>query len=196
MKTMLAALLLVFVGYGRAQTVDIAALGRKCVPEAPLSTLTAIVRVESGGNPNAMQIDFPKTLLRRWHLPTGTLVLKRQPADAQEALAWLRYFESYGIYVDLGLMQVSSYEAKRRHIDPETLLDPCTNLRTGWLILTDAYKIEVLNYGPGQTALQHALARYNTGNTAQGFDNGYVQRILAALGRLPSASQSNPEKRR
>ena len=196
MKTILATVLLALVAYGRAQTVDIAALGRKCVPEAPLSTLNAIVRVESGGNQSAMQIDFPKTLLKRWHLPAGTVAIKRQPANAQEALAWLRYFQTYGIYVDLGLMQVSSYESKRRGIDPESLLDPCTNLRAGWQILEDAYRIEVATYGPGQTALQHALSRYNTGDTARGFDNGYVQRILAALGRLPSPSQSNPEKRR
>ena len=196
MKSLLAAVLLVFACPTHAQTVDIAALGRKCVPEAPLSTLNAIVRVESGGNQSAMQIDFPKTLLKRWHLPDGTVALKRQPANAQEALAWLRFFESYGIYVDLGLMQVSSYEAKRRKIDPASLLDPCTNLRAGWQILEDAYRIEVATYGPGQTALQHALSRYNTGDTARGFDNGYVQRILAALGRLPSPSQSNPEKRR
>ena len=196
MKTMLTAVLLLLVTYGPAQTVDIAALGRKCVPGAPLSTLNAIMHVESGGNQSAMQIDFPKTLLKRWHLPAGTVALKRQPANPQEALTWLRYFQTYGIYVDLGLMQVSSYEAKRRKIDPESLLDPCTNLRAGWQILEDAYRIEVATYGPGQTALQHALSRYNTGDTAHGFDNGYVPSVLAALHRLPSPSQSNPEKRR
>jgi type IV secretion system protein VirB1 len=196
MKTILTAVLFMLVTYGRAQTVDMAALGRKCVPEAPLSTLSAIVRVESGGNQSAMQIDFPKTLLKRWHLPAGTVALKRQPANAQEALAWLHYFQTNGIYVDLGLMQVSSYEAQRRKIDPESLLDPCTNLRAGWLIFEDAYRIEVVTYGPGQTALQHALSRYNTGDTARGFDNGYVQRVLAALRRHPIPSQSNPEKRR
>ena len=196
MKTMLTAVLLLLVTYGPAQTVDIAALGRKCVPGARLSTLNAIMHVESGGNQSAMQIDFPKTLLKRWHLPAGTIALKRQPANPQEALAWLRYFQTYGIYVDLGLMQVSSYEAQRRKIDPESLLDPCTNLRAGWQIFEDAYRIEVVTYGPGQTALQHALSRYNTGDTARGFDNGYVQRVLAALRRQPSPSQSDPEKRR
>jgi type IV secretion system protein VirB1 len=154
------------------------------------------VRVESGGNQSAMQIDFPKTLLKRWHLPAGTVALKRQPTNSREALAWLGYFQTYGIYVDLGLMQVSSYEAQRRKIDPESLLDPCTNLRAGWQIFEDAYRIEVVTYGPGQTALQHALSRYNTGDTARGFDNGYVQRVLAALRRQPRPSQSDPEKRR
>lgn len=196
MKAILSALIFAFAIRVHAQSVDIAALGRQCVPEAPLSTLTAIVQAESGGNQNAMQIDFPKSLLRRWHIPAGTIVLKRQPTNSQEALAWLHYFESYGIYVDLGLMQVSSYEAKRRKIDSESLLDPCTNLRSGWQILEDAYRIEAATYGPGQTALQHALSRYNTGDTARGFDNGYVQRVLAALGRLPTSSQSNPENRR
>jgi type IV secretion system protein VirB1 len=176
--------------------VDIAALGSKCLPEAPLSTLGAVVLVESGGNQNAMQIDFPQTLLKRWLLPAGIIALKRQPENAQEALAWLRYFESYGIDVDLGLMQVSSHEAKRRKIDPESLLDPCTNLRAGWQILDDAYRIETATYGPGQTALQHALSRYNTGDTVRGFDNGYVERVLAALRCLPVVSQPNPEKRR
>jgi type IV secretion system protein VirB1 len=174
--------------------VDIAALGRKCVPEAPLSTLNAIVRVESGSNLSAMQIDFPKMLLKRWHLPAGTVALKRQPANAQEALAWLRYFEQHAISVDIGLMQVSTAEAHKRRLDPESLLDPCTNLRAGWQTLEDAYRIEVATYGPGQTALQHALSRYNTGSTARGFDNGYVQRVLATLRRLPSPPQSTPEK--
>lgn len=196
MKGIIPALILAFVTHIHAQSVDIAALGRQCVPEAPPSTLDAIVRVESGGNQNAMQIDFPQTLLKRWRLPAGTIELKHQPTNTQEALAWLRYFESYGIYVDLGLMQVSSYEAKRRKIDPESLLDPCTNLRAGWQILEDAYQIEATTYGPGQTALQHALSRYNTGDTARGFDHGYVQRVLAALRRLPSPPQSNPEKRK
>jgi type IV secretion system protein VirB1 len=196
MKTIFSVIFFALVACGHAQNVDITALGRQCVPEAPLATLSAIVSVESGANQNAMQIDFPKTLLKRWHLPAGTIALKRQPANAQEALTWLRYFESYGIYVDLGLMQVSSYEAKRRKIVPESLLDPCTNMRIGWQILEDAYRIEVATYGPGQTALQHAMSRYNTGDTARGFDNGYVQRVLVALGHLPNPPQSTPEKRR
>ena len=196
MRFIFPAVLLALVTQVYAQSVGIAALGRHCVPEAPLSTLSAIVRVESGGNQNAMQIDFPKTLLTRWHLPAGTIALGRQPANAQEALTWLRYFESYGIYVDLGLMQVSSYEAKRRKIDPESLLDPCTNMRIGWQILEEAYRIETATYGPGQTALQHALSRYNTGDTARGFDNGYVQRVLSALCCSPTSFKSNPKERR
>jgi type IV secretion system protein VirB1 len=196
MKSLLAIFLLSLAASGSAQQADIAALSRRCLPMAPLSTLNAIVRVESGGNANAMGIDFPTSLLKRWHLPAGTLRLKRQPSTPEEALAWLRYFEQHAISVDVGLMQVSTAEAKRRGLAPESLLDPCNNLRAGWEILEEAYQAEVSKYGPGQTALQHALSRYNTGDTNRGFNNGYVQRVLAALSQLPNLSQPNEGKRR
>jgi hypothetical protein len=67
---------------------------------APLSTLNAIIRVESGGNAYAMDIDFPRSLLKQWRLPDGALRLKRQPSSPKEALAWLRYFEQHAISVD------------------------------------------------------------------------------------------------
>jgi len=196
MKALLAIFLLSLAASGSAQQADIAALGKRCLPMAPLSTLSAIVRVESGGNANAIDIDFPKSLFKRWRLPNGALRLKRQPATAEEALAWLRYFEQHAISVDVGLMQVSTAEAERRGLAPESLLDPCNNLRAGWEILEEAYRTEVSTYGPGQTALQHALSRYNTGDTERGFDNGYVRRVLAAFSELPNPPQPKGGKRR
>lgn len=190
MKMPLAFCLLFSAFALHSQQPDIAALRDKCIPEAPLSTLSAIVHVESGGNPNAMQIDFPNALLKHWHMAEGSLRLARQPANKDEALAWLHYFEAHGIYVDLGLMQVSSYEAKRRSIDSETLLDPCTNLRTGWQILTDAYQIEIRTYGPGQLALEHAISRYNTGDSTRGIDNGYLSRVLTAVKTFPGTTNT------
>ena len=106
------------------------------------------------------------------------------PSNQREALDWLAYFQSYDIFVDLGLMQVSTAEAKRRGISPESLLEPCTNLRVGWQILEDAYQIEKKTYGPGQEALQHAISRYNTGDPQQGIANGYLARVFAAVRRL------------
>ena len=186
MKAFLVMTLLFIPSAARGQNIDVARLQSSCLPTAPLSTLRAVVQVESGGNPNAMQIDFPNGLLKRWRLAEGTLRLKRQPTNQREALVWLAYFESYDISVDLGLMQVSTAEAKRRGISPETLLEPCANLRVGWQILEDAYRIEKSTYGPGQEALQHAISRYNTGDTQQGIANGYLGRILAAVRRLPT----------
>jgi len=194
MRTLTAICLLCIAVNLPAQRLDIATLQSRCLPAVPLTTLSAIIRVESGGNPNAIQIDFPSTLLKQWHLPEGTLRLKRQPATQREALEWLDYFERHGIFVDLGLMQVSTAEAQRRGLPAESLLGPCFNLRAGWQILDSAYQLEVKTYGPGQEALQHAISRYNTGDTQRGIDNGYLARVIAALRQSPVTT--SPTKRK
>jgi type IV secretion system protein VirB1 len=180
MNRLLLILSLCLVARASARDADIVALRSHCVPEASLTTLRAIVRAESNGNPNAMQIDFPRALLRQWHLPPGTLRLKRQPSTRRQALDWLAYFQRYAVFVDLGLMQVSTAEAQRRGLSPESLLEPCTNLRVGWQILEDDYRLETKTYGIGQEALRHAISRYNTGDSQRGIDNGYLSRVLAA----------------
>ena len=197
MRILTTICLLCFAANIPAQRLDVAALQSHCLPAVPLSTIGAIIRVESDGNPNTMQIDFPRVILKRWHLPEGTLRLKRQPATQREALEWLGYFERRGIFVDVGLMQVSTTEARRREISVESLLDPCSNLRAGWQILDSAYQIEVKIYGPGQGALQHAISRYNTGDTQRGIDNGYLARVMAALRQSPATtSPTRGENRR
>jgi type IV secretion system protein VirB1 len=190
MRILTAICLLCIAANLHAQQLDIAALQSRCLPAVPLSTLTAIIRVESGGNPNAMQIDFPRALLKQWHLPEGTLRLKRQPTNEREALEWLGYFERHGIFVDLGLMQVSTAEAQRRGMPVDSLLDPCLNLRAGSQILDSAYQLEMKTYGPGQEALQHAISRYNTGDTQRGIDNGYLARAIAALKQSPATTSN------
>ena len=62
MKTFLFMTLLLLPPAALGQNTDITRLQSTCLPTAPLSTLRAVVQVESGGNPNAMQIDFPKGL--------------------------------------------------------------------------------------------------------------------------------------
>ena len=192
MRILTAICLICFAANLPAQRLDIAALQSRCLPTVPLTTLSAIIHVESAGNPNAMQIDFPRALLKRWHLPEGTLRLMRQPATQREALVWLNYFERHGIFVDLGLMQVSTAEARRRGLPaeslPRLLSDSCFNLRLGWQILDSAYQLETKTYGPGQTALQHAISRYNTGDTQRGMDNGYLARIMVALKQSPATT--------
>ena len=188
MRILTAVFLVCITANLPGQRLDIAALQSRCLPAVPLTTLSAIISVESGGNPNAMQIDFPRALVKQWHLPEGTLRLKRQPATQREALEWLDYFGRRGIFVDLGLMQVSTAEAQRRGLSVESLLDPCFNLRAGWQILDSAYQLEVKTYGPGQEALRHAISRYNTGDTQRGIDNGYLARVMAALKQGPATT--------
>jgi type IV secretion system protein VirB1 len=191
MKPLAAFFAIISVGFCHAQTMSLIQLRDRCAPIAPLSTLAAIIGAESSGNPNAIQVDFPNALLRRWRLPAGTLRLQRQPKNAEEAAQWITYLNAHHISVDVGLMQISTNEAMRRHISPTALLDPCINVRTGWSILQDDYQIEVNRVGPGQLALQHTLSRYNTGDTNRGIDNGYLARVMTALKRLIPEAAGN-----
>jgi type IV secretion system protein VirB1 len=191
MKPLAAFFAILSVALCHAQTLNLVQLRDRCAPAAPLSTLAAIISAESSGNPSAIQIDFPKALLRQWRLPAGTLRLQRQPKNAEEAGQWIAYLNEHHISVDVGLMQVSTDEGMRRHTSPTALLDPCTNIRTGWSILDDDYVIELNHFGPGQVALQHALSRYNTGDTNRGIDNGYLARVMSALKRFIPETAGN-----
>ncbi len=194
MKTACIAIAVLLAVRSHAEMLNLRQLRDRCAPIAPLATLSAIVNAESSANPIALQLDFPGRLLRQWQLPPGTLRLMRQPSNAKEALEWIDYLNAWHVSVDVGLMQVSTDEAARRHVPAAALLDPCTNIRTGWAILSDDYQLEVRTSGPGQTALEHALSRYNTGDTNRGIDNGYLARVMAALNRLPGVSDPNQSK--
>ena len=194
MKLELTAIVVLLSALSSAGAEDLRQLRDQCAPTASLVTLSAIVSAESSGNPNALQLDFPHSLLRRWHLAPGSLRLMRQPSSAGEALEWIDYLNARHISVDVGLMQVSTDEAARRRISAAALLDPCTNVRTGWAILSDDYQIEIRAYGPGQTALQHALSRYNTGDTNRGIDNGYLAHVVAALKLIASVPDPNQSR--
>jgi Transglycosylase SLT domain len=122
MKTLFIAVVILLSAQSYAETVNLRQLRDRCAPTAPLATLSAIVGAESSGNPNALQLDFPRSLLRRWHLPPGTLRLMRQPNSGKEALEWIDYLNAQHVSVDVGLMQVSTDEATRRMEDPERRL--------------------------------------------------------------------------
>jgi type IV secretion system protein VirB1 len=140
-----------------------AALLACAVNVAPV-TLDAIVRVESGGNPIALNVN---------HL-TG-----RQPhaASVQEAASIARRYIAEGYSVDLGVMQINSKNLGALGYTIEQALDPCSNVRGGAAILTADYAQAVQQYGEGQRALLAAISAYNTGNFRAGFRNGYVGRV-------------------
>lgn len=82
-------------------------------------------------------------------------------------------------------MQINSANFSRLGLTPETVFDPCTNLRAGARVLAD-------NYGRAReaghaTPLQAAISEYNTGSRSRGLSNGYVGRVFAAasMGNAP-----------
>ena len=138
-----------------------------CAPQVAPSTMAAIVRVESGGKPYAINVN-------------GAQRLTRQPRNAEEATAWADWLVKRGYSVDMGLAQINSGNLARLGLTPTQLFDPCTNLKAGAKILTENYLGATRHYGGGQTALQAALSAYNTGNYRAGLTNGYVAKVTAA----------------
>lgn len=133
-----------------------------CAPHVSPVTLAAIIRVESGGRPLAININ------------KGPRVAPAQsPAEAAAiARAWIER----GYSVDLGLMQINSRNLSRLRVSVEQMFDPCANVAAGATILTENYRTAAKSRGDGQHALRDALSAYNTGSFRRGYTNGYVDK--------------------
>ena len=96
-----------------------------CSVNTHADTVRAIISVESSGNPLAIGVNGPLRLRAA-----------RDPADAAQLA---RYAISMGYSVDMGLMQVNSRNLAKLGLTPETVFDPCNNIRAGTTILSDNY---------------------------------------------------------
>jgi type IV secretion system protein VirB1 len=132
-----------------------------CAPNVAPATLEAVISVESGGNPLALNVN-------------GLAVQPPPARDVSDAERVAASFIARGYSVDLGLMQVNSRNLVELGLTVEQVLDPCTNIRGGATILTADYTEAARTRGEGQSALQAALSAYNTGDFYRGFANGYV----------------------
>jgi type IV secretion system protein VirB1 len=156
-------------------------------------TLQAIIRVESGSRPLAINVN---------HLPS-----QPPPArDAATAGAVASHWISLGYSVDLGLMQVNSRNLSALGYTVSQMFDPCTNVRAGAAILTADYLSARATRPDPQIALQAALSDYNSGTFDRGFWNGYVSKyygpaataagfphiITAGFRALPTSIPPNP----
>jgi type IV secretion system protein VirB1 len=140
-----------------------------CAPNVAPVTLQAIVQVESGGNPLALNVN-------------GTRLQPPPARDAREAALVVESYIARGYSVDIGLMQVNSRNLAALGTTVEQVLDPCTNIRAAATILTADYAEAARTRGEGQPALQAALSAYNTGDFYRGFANGYVARYYGPGG--------------
>lgn len=135
-----------------------------CAPGVASQTIEQIVRVESAGDPLALNVNGP-TGPRR--------VLAK---DLEEAVRLATVEIAAGNTVDAGLMQVNSRNFSSTGLTIASAFNPCRNVAAGAQILMAAYERAVVTYGEGQAALQVALSIYNTGDGRRGFVNGYVAR--------------------
>jgi type IV secretion system protein VirB1 len=155
-------------------------LALECAPNVAVSTMGAIIRVESGGNPLAMNVN---------RLKVQPVVPKTAPEVAALAKEWI----ARGFTVDLGLAQINSANLPALGLTVEQVLDPCNNIRAGAKILTAGYGRAVAVHGPGQRALQAALSEYNTGDAQKGFRNGYVQKYYGSLPAVAKTTGKNTQ---
>ncbi len=79
--------------------------------------------------------------------------------------------------VDLGLGQVNSGNLASLGLSVADALDPCKNLAAAAKILSAGYITASQTQADPQQALRTALSRYNTGDPARGFANGYVGKV-------------------
>jgi type IV secretion system protein VirB1 len=149
--------------------LTLAQLLRDCAPNVNPATMTAIVRVESGGNSLALR--------------DNTLDRVFSPVNAAEGTAWANQLLGLGHSLDLGLSQVNSANLPKLGISVRDAFDPCVNLRAGSTILGADYSAAASQFGSGQYALRRALGAYNSGSLYAG--QRYVNEILAAAGLGP-----------
>jgi type IV secretion system protein VirB1 len=142
----------------------LAALIRHCAPAVAPSTMTAIVRVESGGNPLAIGYN---TTRRSYY-----------PRDRTTAERLARRLLDAGHLLDVGIAQIDSMNFAGFGVNAHTIFDPCINLSIGARILSDDYAFAARRYRDAQVALRHAIGMYNTGRLNSGAR--YIARVLAA----------------
>jgi type IV secretion system protein VirB1 len=126
-----------------------------CAVNVAPATLDAVVRVESNGNPFAINVNH-------W---SGAQPRATTP---QEAADIARRFIAAGYNIDLGLMQINSRNLSTLGYTLEDAFDPCRNIAGGAAILTSFYGSAVARFGEGQAALQASLRAYNTGSFYRG----------------------------
>ena len=145
----------------------------QCAPFVAPRTMSAIVRVESGGNPLAM-----------WNNTTHQRIL---PPNRAAAIAYLQGAMAAGQKVDVGIAQVDTENFAAYGLTPENAFDACTNLRVGAKILQSDYARAAARFGPGQVALYHAFEAYNSGHLWG--DAHYANMVLRSAG-IPVYVQS------
>lgn len=134
-----------------------------CAPLVSPITMQKIVKIESGGDALALNVNGLRVRLK--------------PKTSAEAAAIARQYIAQGHTVDLGLMQINSTNVARLGYSVEDMFVPCKNLKAGSELLSKSYLRARKSRAP-QLALRAALSAYNTGNFVRGFQNGYVAKYF------------------
>jgi type IV secretion system protein VirB1 len=142
----------------------LAALLSSCAPSVSSDTMSAIISVESGGNPYAVGDNTDRR--------------SYSPRTYAEGLALAQSLLARGHNIDLGLAQVNSSNFLAYRVTAASVLFPCQNLIVASAILAGAYSTSSAVFHSPETALRGALGAYNTGSVYSGA--AYVSRVVSA----------------
>lgn len=176
-KHLAASITLTLPVIAYAQSLD--TIMATCAPNVHPTTMAALIRTESKGNPYALSDSGLEG--QPWSVRQRT-IRSFAPSSAAEAEQIATNLIASGHIVDIGLTQVSSRNLARYNLSVRDALDPCMNVRTGGQILSAFYRDALPKYQDSNAALLAALSAFNTGNFRSGLSNGYVDRILRAGG--------------
>jgi len=146
----------------------LAALLARCAPAVGRLTMSAVVAYESGTRPYAIG----DNTVRRSYFPKRPDAAVRLANDLLVA----------GHDLDLGYAQVNIANVRAAGLDLASVFDPCINVALGARILRADYARAAARYGPGQTALVHALSAYNSGGFFAGLS--YARGVYATAAAL------------
>jgi type IV secretion system protein VirB1 len=132
------------------QMVSLGTLAHLCAPTVAPNTMLAIIQVESGGNP--------------WAIDDDTTHHSYGPHSYEEARALADELFAEGHNLDIGLAQVNTDNLPRYGVSVDRAFDPCLNVTLGADIISRAYRASRAIYGPTRTALYHAFEIYNSGH--------------------------------
>jgi len=147
-----------------------------CAPGVAPYTIQEIVRVESEGNPITINVNKRK----------GVSFPHKKIEKKRDAIAVTLEAMRLGHSVDIGYMQLNSSNLEYLGYTVADAFQPCKNLAGGAKIFSEAYATCLKKGLPEQPALLCALSIYNTGNSRDGFHNGYVQRYMDSKPRRPT----------
>ena len=85
--------------------------------------MLAVATTESDFHPYAISVNRPQQIASSIGLNNQAIELARQPNSKLEAILWMRWLLRHRISVSVGLLQVSTENAARFHLNPEQLLD-------------------------------------------------------------------------
>lgn len=133
----------------------------QCAPEVHHTTMSAIIKQESGGNPYALNDNTNKKSYK--------------PKSFSEALEIAKRLIATGASVDIGLAQINSKNLPGLKLTVEEVLDPCKNIMASQTILKEGW-------ARSGGDLKRTLSAYNTGKTDSRIGAAYAEKVLAKVG--------------